>query len=322
MLALVGLLAVEHRSKLIGDLLETVRMEAGLQVLDHAPFRPTALAEEMAAIGGALLIANGRHFEVDVADDLPELLAGDIGALRQIILNLLHNAGKFTDAGLVRLSMDAPPDRGLFVAVSDTGRGIPADRQVGLFSPQQGEAGRGLAACRRLVELMGGQIGVDSQDGAGTTVWFEVPLPPTQPPLAGEAVDHVPPPCTVERTGLLTALSRPLTPGLASRALPPPPDIPSGLESLMATFIAEMAKDTARLCEIAAADSTLLAEQAHATRGKCGMFGEAILFDLLTRLEDGAAQLNEDQIAALLAEIVERTSQLEEYEATNMVAPS
>lgn len=88
----------------------------------------------------------------------------------------------------------------------------------------------------------------------------------------------------------------------------------------MPAFVAEMARDAARLCAIGAGDRALLAEQAHATRGKCGMFGETVLFDLLTRLEEGAASLAEAQIRAILAGIVERAAQLAEYEKTMIVS--
>lgn len=256
------------------------------QGLDHEPFSPAALAEDLAGICAAPLAARGLDFQLDLADNLPGTVAGAVGTLRQIILQLLHNAGEFTQIGRVRLSMAAAPGGGLFVAVSDTGCGIPRHRKDDIFasSPPSRHAnpGSSLAICRRLVELMGGRIGVDSEAGAGTTIWFEVPLP------------------------------------AATR--PPPPAIPAGLESLMPAFVAEMAKDGARLREIGTADRALLAEQAHATRGKCGMFGETILFDLLTRLEAGAAELDEGEISALLAAIVERAAQLTEYEASSMIA--
>lgn len=97
------------------------------------------------------------------------------------------------------------------------------------------------------------------------------------------------------------------------RLLPPPPDIPAGLEALMPAFVAEMAKDVVTLREIGTTDRALLAEQAHATRGKCGMFGEEMLFALLTRLEEGAASLTEDEVRSILARFAERAAQLARY---------
>lgn len=94
---------------------------------------------------------------------------------------------------------------------------------------------------------------------------------------------------------------------------PPPPDIPEGLEHLLPLFVAEMAKDTATLQNLAAAPPAELADHAHAMRGKAGLFGEHRLYDLLTRIEQMALAGNAAPMDALVAQVVERSSQLAVY---------
>ena len=131
---------------------------------------------------------------VDVLRDpaTPTLVMGDVGRLRQVLLNLLTNAVKFTPAGRVVLAVGPDASRGgegrLLFTVSDTGIGMSAAQQERLFVPfgqgdesirrRFGGTGLGLVICRHLVELMGGQIGVASEPGRGTRIWFAVSLPP------------------------------------------------------------------------------------------------------------------------------------------------
>ncbi|MGE5515910.1 MAG: Hpt domain-containing protein [Bacteroidota bacterium] len=101
-------------------------------------------------------------------------------------------------------------------------------------------------------------------------------------------------------------------------SLPPPPDIPEGLEHLLQPFVAEMVKDTAGLTELLGRLSTVavlddLAEHAHAMRGKAGLFGENRLYDLLTHIEQQALAGNAAPLSDLVRRVVERTGQLEVY---------
>ena len=134
----------------------------------------------------------GIELDVNVAPDVPPVVLGDATRLRQIILNLLSNAIKFTDNGRVRvrLYVDTTATAALRFEVSDWGPGIPLERQHLLFtdftqleslSTTTGGTGLGLAISKRLVELMGGTIGVISDVGCGSTFWFSVRLPPGQP---------------------------------------------------------------------------------------------------------------------------------------------
>ncbi len=120
---------------------------------------------------------------------LPEEVIGDPGRLRQVLINLLGNGLKFTEQGSVALEMELEPEGEkalLRAAVTDTGRGIPAERLDAIFQPfsqadvsvarRYGGTGLGLSICRRLIELMGGTIGVRSQEGRGSTFFFTVRL--------------------------------------------------------------------------------------------------------------------------------------------------
>jgi signal transduction histidine kinase/CheY-like chemotaxis protein len=170
----------------INDILDFARIEAGRAELEQAPYRPRELAQEALRLAGAAARGKGLALSVTVAPEVPDLLVGDAARLRQVLLNLLGNAVKFTPSGTVELTV-AVVERGdravlLRCEVRDSGPGVPTGRQAALFDPftqadasttrRHGGTGLGLAICRRLVELMGGEIGVASQPGHGATFWF------------------------------------------------------------------------------------------------------------------------------------------------------
>jgi signal transduction histidine kinase/CheY-like chemotaxis protein len=176
----------------VNDILDFSRIEAGKIELDPHPFSLVELVDNAMAIVGGTAARKGLHIAADVEPDLPSRMLGDENRLRQILLNLLNNAVKFTARGSVRLSVkrlqDGDKARYRFV-VRDTGIGIPPEQRNRLFERfsqvdgtvrrQFGGSGLGLAISRRLVEVMGGSIGVDSEAGAGSAFWFEVVLPET-----------------------------------------------------------------------------------------------------------------------------------------------
>jgi len=178
----------------INDVLDYSRLEAGGIDLDCVPFQPRAWAETAAALVEEQCGKAGLALDIWVADTVPETLVGDEGHLRQVVVNFLANAVKFTSAGRIALSLEM---RGacLRVSVKDSGIGIAPEAIARLFDRfTQGNAsttrlyggtGLGLAISRRLVELMNGRIGAESEPGAGSTFWFEVPLEtPAEKPAA------------------------------------------------------------------------------------------------------------------------------------------
>ncbi len=174
----------------INDILDYSKLEADAIEMDPEPFDTRALVDGAAAIIESQCSAKGLTLNVVVAADTPERLTGDKGRLRQVMLNFLSNAAKFTARGAVTVKVGGRPqaDGGwrMRVEVTDTGIGIPSEKIGELFrrftqadastTRVYGGTGLGLAISRRLIELMGGEVGVESAPGAGSTFWFEAPL--------------------------------------------------------------------------------------------------------------------------------------------------
>ena len=173
----------------INDVLDYSKLEADAVDLDPHPFNVRALADGAGGIVEKLCVEKGVSLVVRVADDLPDMLMGDEGRLRQVLLNFLSNAAKFTAQGEVRLTLSGVAGADgwrLRAEVSDSGIGIPEDRIAGLFerfsqadsstTRLYGGTGLGLSISQRLIEMMGGQIGAWSRPGAGSTFWFEIGL--------------------------------------------------------------------------------------------------------------------------------------------------
>jgi signal transduction histidine kinase/AmiR/NasT family two-component response regulator len=176
----------------VNDVLDFSKLDAGQLELDARPFDPAGFARETLDLVAEQAALKGLTLKIDLAEGLPSAVLADSGRLRQILLNLLGNAIKFTQVGGVSVSISHEAVRGghLRVAVRDTGAGVPLDRRDRLFqrfsqvdgsvSRQHGGSGLGLAICKRLTELMGGEIGVDSVEGEGSTFWFHIQAPPAE----------------------------------------------------------------------------------------------------------------------------------------------
>ncbi len=172
---------------LIEDILDLSRIEMGRFALQTGPVPVRQLIGEVLAIAGPLLCDRDVAIEARIDDTVPEHADGDHRRLRQVLLNLLNNAIKFTPQGRITVACSLGTDGGdLVFVVEDTGIGIPADQHDRIFEPftQVENAGRrihgglglGLSICRRLVEQMGGRIGVASDPGRGSRFWFTLPL--------------------------------------------------------------------------------------------------------------------------------------------------
>jgi PAS domain S-box-containing protein len=184
----------------INDILDFSKIEAGKLTLESADFDLRALMEELVDLLTPRAHQKGLELRSRVAPEVPGRLLGDPVRIRQVLTNLTGNAVKFTERGEVELTASLLAGVGdgmmLRIQVRDTGIGIPEDRQCDIFesftqieggtSRRHGGTGLGLAICRRLVELMGGRIGLESRPGAGSTFWFEIPM------ARGGAVPDVP----------------------------------------------------------------------------------------------------------------------------------
>ncbi|MEH6699251.1 MAG: PAS domain-containing protein [Brevundimonas sp.] len=174
----------------INDILDYSKLEAEAVGLDPLAFDPRVMIAGAVGIVENLCEAKGLTLTHSVEEAMPAGLMGDEGRLRQVTLNLVSNAVKFTGQGQVSVAATYADGR-LRVAVTDTGIGISAEKAATLFrrfvqadastTRTFGGTGLGLAISRRLIEMMGGTIGVDSQPGAGSTFWFEVPLVAADP---------------------------------------------------------------------------------------------------------------------------------------------
>ncbi len=207
--------AVEILTATIDDLLDLSKIEAGHLPLDPKPTDVRELIGAAFALIEAQAHAKGIKMKLDVATTVPMLLRVDPLRLRQVVANLLNNALKFTAAGSVSLTASTEPvdDKQVFlnVAVRDTGIGIAPEVQGRLFQPftqadasttrRYGGTGLGLAISRRLIEAMGGVIGVESIPDAGSVFWFRVPLP-----VAGEAPHSAPAPAATPDLSRLRVL--------------------------------------------------------------------------------------------------------------------
>ena len=171
---------------LLNDILDFSKIEAGKLILDSADF---CLRDCLATTMRTLALRaheKGLELACDIAPDAPDYLRGDSGRLRQIVVNLVGNAIKFTEAGEIVLRIEvanfSSEETVLQFAISDTGIGIPPEKQAHIFDPfeqvdastnrKYGGTGLGLAICSQLAQMMGGGIWVESEAGRGSTFYF------------------------------------------------------------------------------------------------------------------------------------------------------
>ncbi len=250
----------QHLLGVVNDVLDYSKIDAGKLVLEHAPFELGEAIDRAVNFTAVRAYAKGLAFRVDEAPDLPVRLEGDGMRLTQILLNLLGNAVKFTDAGGIALAVAREGDTLLF-RISDSGIGMSPEQLGRLFTPFEqadasttrrfGGSGLGLTISARLVWAMGGEIRAESEAGRGARFEVRLPLPHAAPPvpapeclrirLAGlEQDESAPLAADLARRGILVeiaprleALTTPLPDRvvLADAGQPPPPEL-AGAASL------------------------------------------------------------------------------------------
>jgi PAS domain S-box-containing protein len=194
--------SAQSLSGIISDILDVSKIEAGKITLEDLPF---GLRETLHAVHHAyqsLAEVKGLALTLSVADGVPDTVRGDPVRVRQILSNFITNGLKFTERGQVRIEASTTAQGWLRLAVVDTGPGVEPATRARLFTPfsqadssttrRFGGTGLGLSICRELARLMGGEVGLHSTPGVGSTFWAELPLPaaePAQPPASTEASD-------------------------------------------------------------------------------------------------------------------------------------
>lgn len=199
---LVARNAGESLLKLIDDILDLSRTDSGKLQLDPTDYELQTILDEVVG-----LLANQAQRKMldlgfTVGEGVPSYLRGDPARMRQVLINLVGNAVKFTENGAVEIGVRREPERDggkamLRFEVVDSGIGIPAEAQKRIFDAftqvdgsttrNYGGAGLGLAICRKLVHFMGGDIGVTSRPGEGSRFWFTIPLEASQQPVTANS---------------------------------------------------------------------------------------------------------------------------------------
>ena len=220
-------LSADALMALIDDVLDVSRLEAGRVELEHAPFDLRGVIDDVFAILARRVAEQGLELSVRWDETLPRRLMGDAGRVRQVLLNLVGNAVKFTAEGTVTVRLQRRPGRRggvrFEIAVVDTGVGISPSAQQQLFeaftqvdastSRRHGGTGLGLAICKQLIALMDGEIGVESELGEGSRFWFRLELPPVEAKVERVSVES---PLPAERPRVLLVEDHPVNQRLAA----------------------------------------------------------------------------------------------------------
>ncbi|WP_291870790.1 ATP-binding protein [Caulobacter sp.] len=184
---------------ILNDILDLSKIEAGKLELEALPFDIRKLAAQIRLVWSETARLKGVDLMLDIDPATPEWLSGDAARVRQVLMNLVSNALKFTETGRVTVRI-APTQAGVLLAVTDTGVGMSQEQCARLFTPfvqgdrtiarRFGGTGLGLAICRQLVDMMDGEIGVESTLGQGSTFTARLPLAASQRLDAADGADE------------------------------------------------------------------------------------------------------------------------------------
>ncbi|PDT87901.1 hybrid sensor histidine kinase/response regulator [Bradyrhizobium sp. Y36] len=194
----------DNLQRILNDILDLSKLEAGRFTFEAIDFAPQALVEAVATVVRASAKGKGLTVKLELDPNLPPTLRGDVARIRQVLLNLASNAVKFTDQGEVTIAATCQARRDLLATVewtvTDSGIGIAPEKLGQLFSDfaqadasisrRFGGTGLGLAISRRIIEQMGGTIGVTSTPGQGSTFRFTLVLPWSQAQASEQASDR------------------------------------------------------------------------------------------------------------------------------------
>jgi signal transduction histidine kinase/DNA-binding response OmpR family regulator/HPt (histidine-containing phosphotransfer) domain-containing protein len=197
---------------LLNDILDFEKIESGKMEFEKVDFDLHRLLKGIQTLMSGHAAAKNITLELDIDPQVPEAIVGDPTRIRQILLNLVNNAIKFTPKGVVRIqARDLTADKSqpisqLYIGVQDSGIGISPEAQKKIFTPfaqadsstsrKYGGTGLGLTICKRLIEAMGGQIGINSREGEGSTFFFTMSLPKSSGNFDRVVIDPAPATCT------------------------------------------------------------------------------------------------------------------------------
>jgi signal transduction histidine kinase/HPt (histidine-containing phosphotransfer) domain-containing protein len=311
---------------ILNDIIDFSNIDAGRMEALSATFDLERSVADIAGLMAARAAEKGLELHVRVSSDCPRLVIGDAGRVRQVLLNLLGNAVKFTDAGHIDVAVECTgqgPDGvpRLRIAVRDTGIGIAPEKLEPLFQPfsrgdssntrKAGGTGLGLAISKRLVELMGGTLGAESSVGGGSTFWFILPLPTVPAITADNASGKQQPPAAGQGSPAEAHLDRkPLDNFRAQFGSDFAPLVDVFLESTPPLFD-EMS------AALAENDAATLRRHAHSLKSSAATYGALHLSAMARMLEhdaaDGRLAAAQAAIAALRAEYDAVATELRSY---------
>jgi len=313
---------------IVNDILDYAKIEAGKLTLNNVEFEPLTVVEDVVGVMADNAQRKRLSLKVSVDPAIPGRLRGDPKRLRQVMLNLVDNAVKFTHQGKVLVRAMVGPATGrevvLRFVVSDTGVGLPKDAHRWIFQPftqadtgttrKYGGTGLGLAISKRLVEMMGGEIGVKSVEGKGSTFWFTVRFARVDAPAPEPRTDledvRAPEATTQSEPVAEHKLGQDQTAPITLQNLH---EITGGDPSLLGEFIdlflEEASPQLATIREAADQDDAhALAQVAHKLKSSSGYMGAQTMVQLCVELE----ALGRSETMERVPELVERL--MGEYE--------